>query len=71
MVRQKFLDRMMDQGLHRHAAQYAGKLQLAVFRLGNASAGSASVLRAGKTGRAGADFGPDWGEFSGRRPYSN
>ena len=38
MVRQKFLDRLLDQDLHRHAAQDGGKLELAVFKLGNAGA---------------------------------
>jgi hypothetical protein len=26
MVRQKLLDRMLDHGLHRHAAQHGGEL---------------------------------------------
>jgi hypothetical protein len=38
MVRQKLLNRMLDQGLHRHAAQHGRKLELPVSRLGNAGA---------------------------------
>jgi len=38
MVRQELLDRMLDQGLHCHAAQHGGKLELRLFRFGNAGA---------------------------------
>jgi hypothetical protein len=38
MVRQKFLDRVFDQNLNRHAAQDGGKLELPVFGLGNTRA---------------------------------
>jgi hypothetical protein len=39
MVRQELLDRMLDQGLHCHAAQHGGKLELGLFRFGNAGTG--------------------------------
>jgi hypothetical protein len=39
MVRQELLDRMLDQGLHCHAAQHGGKLELRLFRFGKAGAG--------------------------------
>jgi hypothetical protein len=35
MVRQKFLDRVLDQCLNRHAAQDGSELELPVLRLGN------------------------------------
>jgi hypothetical protein len=31
MVRQKLLNRPLDQGLHRHAAQHGGKLEVALY----------------------------------------
>jgi hypothetical protein len=39
MVHQELLDRTLDQGLHCHAAQHGGTLELTVFRFGNAGAG--------------------------------
>ena len=36
MVRQKLLNRMLDECLYRHAAQHGGELELPVFRFGNA-----------------------------------
>ena len=38
MVRQKLLDRLLDQNLNRYAAQDRGQLELPVFGLGNARA---------------------------------
>jgi hypothetical protein len=38
MVRQKLLNRMLDECLYRHAAQHGGELELPVFRFGNAGA---------------------------------
>jgi hypothetical protein len=38
MVRQKFLDRLLDQDLHGYAAQDGGQLELPVFCLGNTRA---------------------------------
>jgi hypothetical protein len=38
MVRQKFLDRLLDQNLNRDAAQDRSELELPVFGLGNARA---------------------------------
>jgi hypothetical protein len=56
MVRQELLDRMVDQGLHRHAAQHGGKLKLAVFRseMRAPSWIQASALRAGNSARTAA-----------------
>jgi hypothetical protein len=38
VVRQKLLDRLLDQNLHRYPAQDGGELELSVFGLGNARA---------------------------------
>ena len=44
MVRQKLLNRMLDECLYRHAAQHGGELELPVFRFGNAPS-AATVWR--------------------------
>jgi hypothetical protein len=38
MVRQKLLDRVLDECLHPHTAQHGGELELALFRLADAGA---------------------------------
>jgi hypothetical protein len=56
---QQFLDRVLDQGLHRHAAQDSGKFKLAVFCFGMRAPSwiLASALRDGKSAREGAGGG--------------
>jgi hypothetical protein len=76
MVRQKLLHRMLDQGLHRHAAQHGGKVELAVSRLGNAAPSwiidpgfRLAGRKVGAGGRRRGGLGQDSRAILGQRPW--